>query len=148
MLSALARDWPRAKPLAAVVLLGDGRATTGGDPLPAARALVNRGGTAQVVVIGSATAPADAVVAALDAPAEAFTGEDLRLDVRLHVDEGLAKGWDLVLERNGRETAVAANEVNRKWRLCIGTQYGKSAHAGEPAARRVAGPCNTSISIG
>ena len=105
VLSALARDWPRAKPLAAVVLLGDGRATTGGDPLPAARALVNRGGTAQVVVIGSATAPADAVVAALDAPAEAFTGEDLRLDVRLHVDEGLAKGWDLVLERNGRETA-------------------------------------------
>ena len=99
--STLARKWADQQHVGGVVLLSDGRQTAGGDPLPAVRALAARGARLAGVAVGDVGTPRDAVVADLQAPAEVFRGETVRLDVRFRITGYPDRDWALVLSRDG-----------------------------------------------
>lgn len=101
-LAALARGWSGA-PLGAVLVLGDGRQTAGGDPAPAARALLARGAPVSAIAVGDPLPPRDLAVAELVAPAEVMQGERIPLEARWRAIGYDGQPLELVLLRDGRE---------------------------------------------
>lgn len=87
--------------LGAVLMLGDGRATSGGDPSPALRSLDSRGVRVGGVVIGDPEPPRDAVVGEIIGSTETFKDEQVNLDVRYRITGFPERRWRLVLEREG-----------------------------------------------
>ena len=101
-LAWLSRSWS-SRHVGGVLLLSDGRQTSGADPVPVARALAARGGRVSALLLGDPEPPRDAVVAEVSAPSEVFLGEIAHLDARWRVTGYAERAWDLVLSRDGRE---------------------------------------------
>ncbi len=116
-LARLARGWGRDRPAnsGAVLLISDGRQTTGGNPTLAARALAAEGLPVWCLAVGDANPPRDAVVAELRGPQEVFKGETVRLEARVRITGYGASTWDLVLERDGIEVARHAVVASGAW---------------------------------
>ena len=91
--------------LGGVLLLSDGRQTTGLDPAPVIRGWRARGATFSGLLVGDPGAPPDAVVAELAAPDEVFRGENTPLSARYRVTGLGGLDWDLIVTENGRELA-------------------------------------------
>ncbi len=115
VLTYATRDWSADRPLAAVVVLSDGRQSGGKKGAPAARALAHRGAWLATVAIGDAQPPCDAVVAALDAPTEAQLGEALRLDARVRVTGLPGHTWQATLSADGKAVAQRSLVDNDAW---------------------------------
>jgi hypothetical protein len=97
----LSRHWADRQHVGGVVLLSDGRQTAGVDPVPAVRALSARGARLAGVLVGDQGEIRDAVVAEIQAPAEVFHGETVRLDVRYRITGFPGKDWNLILTKDG-----------------------------------------------
>ena len=114
-LSHLARSWSDQRHVGAVVLLSDGRQTAGVDPVPAIRALQARGALLAGIAVGDPGPIRDAVVSEIQAPAEVFRGEAVRLDVRLRISGYDGTEWRLVLIRNGEEMDQRTIKASGSW---------------------------------
>ncbi|MDA3961672.1 MAG: PA14 domain-containing protein [Planctomycetota bacterium] len=100
-----------------VVVISDGRATTGGDPSPVARALRARGIAVHSLVIGDPSQPRDAAVAEIIGSGEVYLRELVRLDVRYRVTGFDDRPWDLVLTRNGVEVERRQVVGTGRWEI-------------------------------
>lgn len=101
-LAALARLGEGLRP-AAVLIIGDGRQSAGGDAADAARQLAARGSRVHTLVLGDPEPPPDAVVASLAGPEEVPAGRSVPLAASWRVTGQPGTWWDLVLERDGKE---------------------------------------------
>jgi|GEM_PF-2007496 hypothetical protein len=97
----LARRWREKPHVGGVVLLSDGRQTAGVDPIAAVRALAAGGARLAGVLVGDEGEIRDAVVAEIQAPAEVFHGETVRLDVRYRITGFPGKDWNIILSKDG-----------------------------------------------
>lgn len=104
------------EPLSSVLVVGDGRITAGGDPIPVARALQARGARLDGLVVGNPRIPRDAAVAAITGADEIYQGETIRLDVRYRVAGFPDSAWDLVLRRDGEELERRPADTSGTWR--------------------------------
>jgi uncharacterized membrane protein len=86
-----------------IVILSDGRQTSGSDPLPMVHGLHARGRKVGTLGVGTIETPRDAVVAEIRAADEVFLDEMMRIQVRFRLT-GLTQGqWHLVISENGEE---------------------------------------------
>lgn len=101
--------------LGGVLLLSDGRQSTGLDPSPMIRGLRARGASFSGVLVGDPGEPQDAVVAEFSGPSEVFMGESTPLTARYRITGSGDMDWDLVVTENGRETARRAVHETHGW---------------------------------
>ncbi len=113
-LSALARlDTPVH--LGAIILLSDGRQTTGIDPASVLRNLHSRGILLGAVVVGDPETPRDAVVGKITGATEIFRGETIRLNVPYRITGFDRERWHLVLTHQGKEIAKREVRATGEW---------------------------------
>lgn len=115
--STLARTWAETRQVGAVVMISDGRQTAGVDPVPAIRALAARGAKLAGVLVGDAGQIRDAVVGEVQAPAEVFRGETVRLDVRLRIAGFKDRDWNLILTQDGKEIERRTLKGTGAWQV-------------------------------
>jgi hypothetical protein len=115
--SSLARSWADRQHVGAVVLLSDGRQTAGVDPVPAIRALSARGARLAGVLVGDQGEIRDAVIAEVQAPAEVFHGETIRLDVRYRITGYPGKDWTIILLKDGTVYEKRTVRGEGKWQI-------------------------------
>jgi hypothetical protein len=89
--------------LGGVLLLSDGRQTTGGAPDSSLRALASRGAKLAAIVVGDPEPPRDAAIGGITGSGEIFRGEVVRLDVRYRIIGFGETPWQLVLNRQRQE---------------------------------------------
>ncbi|MGO8926314.1 MAG: PA14 domain-containing protein [Limisphaerales bacterium] len=113
-LAALARNWAQEY-VGGIVLLTDGRQTTGADPTPVIRSLRARGALLSGIMLGDPAAPPDAVVAEVSGSSEVFLGEPVPLSVRYRITGADEMDWDMVLTREGKELERRTVRGNGLW---------------------------------
>ena len=113
-LAALARNWAQEY-VGGIVLLTDGRQTTGTDPTPVIRSLRARGALLSGIMVGDPAAPPDAVVAEVSGSSEVFLGEPVPLSVRYRITGADEMDWDMVLTREGKEFERRTVRGNGHW---------------------------------
>jgi hypothetical protein len=113
-LAALARNWAQEY-VGGIVLLTDGRQTTGADPTPVIRSLRARGALLSGIMVGDPAAPPDAVVAEVSGSSEVFLGEPVPLSVRYRITGADEMDWDMVLTREGKELERRTVRGNGHW---------------------------------
>ena len=113
-LAALARNWAQEY-VGGIVLLTDGRQTSGADPTPVIRSLRARGVLLSGIMLGDPAAPPDAVVAEISGSSEVFLGEPVQLSVRYRVTGADEMDWNLVLTREGKELERRTVRGNGHW---------------------------------
>lgn len=111
---SLARNWAQ-EPVGGVVLISDGRQTSGGDPGPAVRALHSRGVRIDALFVGDPDDPPDAVVAEVSGPSEVFLGENAPLTVRYRISRAGELDFDLIVTQGGRELARRSVRGSGQW---------------------------------
>ena len=87
----------------ALLLLSDGRQTSGADALPIVQAIHAHGRRLGALVIGDPEQPRDAVIADLRVPEEVFAGERIPVQVRFRISGFSDQPWNLIIERDGIE---------------------------------------------
>jgi hypothetical protein len=112
--SAVAHNWAQEY-VGGVVLLTDGRQTTGADPAPVIRSLRARGALVSGILVGDPGTPPDAVVAELSGSSEVFLGETVPLTVRYRITGTNDLDFDLVLTREGKEIERRMVRGNGQW---------------------------------
>jgi hypothetical protein len=113
-LAALARNWAQEY-VGGVVLLSDGRQTTGTDPAPVIRSLHARGALLAGILVGDPGSPPDAVVAEISGSSEVFLGELVPMTVRYRITGAPDLDWDLVVTHHGKELERRPVRGNGEW---------------------------------
>lgn len=101
-IGAVARNWSRDY-VGGVILLTDGRQTSGVDPAPVIRSLKARGAMVSGVLVGDPGTPPDAVVAEISGGSEVFVGENIPMSVRYRITGTNDTDWDLIITHQGKE---------------------------------------------
>jgi hypothetical protein len=112
--ATLARNWSHEY-MGGVVLLTDGRQTTGTDPASVIRSLRARGALVSGIMVGDPGAPPDAVVAEVSGSGEVFLGEPIPLSVRYRITGADEMDWDMVVTRQGQELERRTLRGNGQW---------------------------------
>jgi uncharacterized membrane protein len=101
--------------LAGVLILSDGRQTSGGDPIGAARAIAARGTKLGTILVGDPGSPRDAVVSEIIGSRDVFLGETIRLDVRFRISGFRDEPWELTLSRPNETIDERTVRGTGKW---------------------------------
>jgi hypothetical protein len=110
----LSRLWAQEY-VGGVVVVSDGRQTTGVDPTPLLRSFSARDAGVAGILVGDPGTPPDAAVAEISGPGEAFPGETIPLTVRYRISGAPDLDWDMVLTREGKEVERRTMRGNGQW---------------------------------
>ena len=113
-LASVGRLWAQDY-VGGVVLVSDGRQSTGIDPAAVIRSLKARGALITGIMVGDPETPPDAVVAEVSGPSEVFLGENVPMSVRFRITGADQMNWDMVITHGGQELERRSVQGNGQW---------------------------------